>query len=280
MTKSGIGTQQAGQQQQTATTTTTTLPTQTSSASVHTAPNSSNNTGLATASSSITTVEIPIWIADRKKWVTGISKKTTINDLIYAILKQCHLIPQPQTPTSASSSAQANQTNQTNQTASSQEMSHSSIIDQIASQYALFEYTWSLPSDTSAAEPQSNALDGETKVYKCLSRWTQLNMSSNANSAPQFMLKILECQPATSGGDTLPNTLGEPAAAANETKTTPSNPNPNANQTANTTTNSSTSFATKLLKKLGVSSNSNSSSSSSSAGGASGASSISTSTLK
>lgn len=33
--------------------------------------------------------EIPIWVNDKKKWVTGISKKTTINDIIYAILKQC-----------------------------------------------------------------------------------------------------------------------------------------------------------------------------------------------
>lgn len=35
--------------------------------------------------------EIPIWVSDKKKWVTGISKKTTINDIIYAILKQCNI---------------------------------------------------------------------------------------------------------------------------------------------------------------------------------------------
>lgn len=51
-------------------------------------PNS-NTTG--NISNNIAQAEIPIWVADKKKWVTGISKKTTVNDLIQAILKQCQI---------------------------------------------------------------------------------------------------------------------------------------------------------------------------------------------
>lgn len=43
------------------------------------------------SANSISQAEIPIWVADKKKWVTGISKKTTVNDLIHAILKQCQI---------------------------------------------------------------------------------------------------------------------------------------------------------------------------------------------
>ena len=51
----------------------------------------SNNGHTVSSSALIANAEIPIWVADKKKWVTGISKKTTINDLIGAILKQCQL---------------------------------------------------------------------------------------------------------------------------------------------------------------------------------------------
>ena len=52
---------------------------------------SSSTGGSSSTSSLIANAEIPIWVADKKKWVTGISKKTTVNDLIYAILKQCQI---------------------------------------------------------------------------------------------------------------------------------------------------------------------------------------------
>jgi hypothetical protein len=68
MTKSGIGTTSPIPQQQ------------------------QSNTNTMNSLVSISNAEIPIWVSDKKKWVTGISKKTTINDLIFAILKQCQLV--------------------------------------------------------------------------------------------------------------------------------------------------------------------------------------------
>ncbi|CAF5108104.1 unnamed protein product, partial [Rotaria socialis] len=38
------------------------------------------------------TVEIPVWVHGKRKWVTGITKKTTFDDLIYALLAQADLI--------------------------------------------------------------------------------------------------------------------------------------------------------------------------------------------
>lgn len=85
MTKSGIGTA--------------------TSAAAATTPNgtigngavsSSNTNGTNSAiAACIAQAEIPVWVADKKKWVTGISKKTTVNDLIHAILKQCQIAVLP-----------------------------------------------------------------------------------------------------------------------------------------------------------------------------------------
>jgi len=60
----------------TTTTTTTTTPA--------TNNNSSENTEF--------TLEIPVWVHGKRKWVTGITKKTTFDDLIYALLAQADLL--------------------------------------------------------------------------------------------------------------------------------------------------------------------------------------------
>lgn len=38
------------------------------------------------------TLEIPVWVQNKRKWVTGITKKTTFDDLIYALLAQADLL--------------------------------------------------------------------------------------------------------------------------------------------------------------------------------------------
>ncbi|CAF1122531.1 unnamed protein product [Adineta steineri] len=38
------------------------------------------------------TLEIPVWVYGKRKWVTGITKKTTFDDLIYALLAQADLL--------------------------------------------------------------------------------------------------------------------------------------------------------------------------------------------
>jgi hypothetical protein len=38
------------------------------------------------------TLEIPVWVHGKRKWVTGITKKTTFDDLIYALLAQADLL--------------------------------------------------------------------------------------------------------------------------------------------------------------------------------------------
>lgn len=183
MTKSGIGTQ--GVQQA--------LTNQTSTQNL-------------TTNTSIGSAEIPIWVADRKKWVTGISKKTTVNDLIYAILKQCQLVPD-----------------------SSSNESSQSIIEQIASQYVLTEHQYE-PTNDSSNDPEfvlssQRVLDGESKVYKYLPKWSQITNNNN------LMLKILQRELVTdlNGENTVP-----------------------------VHTHSHNSLASKILKKIGVSSNSNS----------------------
>ena len=37
-------------------------------------------------------LEIPVWVNGKRKWVTGITKKTTFDDLIYALLMQADLL--------------------------------------------------------------------------------------------------------------------------------------------------------------------------------------------
>lgn len=58
------------------------------------------------SSSSIEKAEIPIMVADQLKWVTGLSKKTTVNEIIYVVLKKCNInAPELKSPTLSSSSS-------------------------------------------------------------------------------------------------------------------------------------------------------------------------------
>lgn len=183
MTKSGIGTSGISQ------------PPLSNQTSTH---NLTNN-------SSIGSAEIPIWVADRKKWVTGISKKTTVNDLIYAILKQCQLVPD----------ASQNESSQT-------------IIEQIASQYVLTEYQYEPSNESTDPEyllSSQRILDGDSKVYKYLPKWSQITNTNN------LMLKILQRELVTDIG-------GE-------------------NTSAPVHHHTHHSLASKILKKIGVNSNSN-----------------------
>ena len=210
MTKSGIGTNSTANH-----------PTQPTSLSSTQAPQTNQTT-----SASIANAEIPIWISDRKKWVTGISKKTTINDLIYAILKQCHLIG-------------ANSASETINT--------SSQLEQIANQYVLIEYQFEPPGNSNNNNEPSpdqaqtqltitsqRILNGDTKVYKYLNKWSQ-SPNTNINTNSNVMLKILQRQAENSD--------------LNEKEVN--------NSSSSSQQQSSTSLATKLLKKFGVSSNNN-----------------------
>jgi hypothetical protein len=106
--------------------------------------------------------EIPIWVSDRKKWVTGISKKTTINDIIYAILKQCHI-----------------------------NCDYEYIND-----YVLVEIMYSLTTNEQQQQNlnESNnftinserVLKGNSKVYKYLNKWIE-----NSN---KLILKVKKCE--------------------------------------------------------------------------------------
>jgi hypothetical protein len=50
------------------------------------------------------TLEIPVWVHGKRKWVTGITKKTTFDDLIYALLIQADLL-KPSDLTNSSSNS-------------------------------------------------------------------------------------------------------------------------------------------------------------------------------
>lgn len=161
-----------------------------------------NQTSAQNLTPSIGSAEIPIWVADRKKWVTGISKKTTINDLIYAILKQCQLV------------------------SDSSHSDSSSIVEQIASQFVLTEYQYEPSPESPEAEfvlSSQRILDGDSKVYKYLPKWSQITTNNN------LMLKILQREQ-----------ISDPSS-----------------ETSAPVQNSHNSLASKILKKIGVNSNSN-----------------------
>jgi len=211
MTKSGIGTQLLQQQQQ--------QQHNHQTLSNHNMNNLSNvsSSGSSSTSSLIANAEIPIWVSDKKKWVTGISKKTTVNDLIYAILKQCQILP----------------THGTNQ------------LDLISNQYVLVEYTLLLDSNIDqfvSASSFSNLdnqqqlqriLNGDSKVYKYLNKWANSQLMTNQQQQQQtplqsnLMLKILQRQPVDV-------------------------PNSDTIEQQQHQQQQSTSLATKLLKKFGV----------------------------
>jgi hypothetical protein len=228
MTKSGIGTQNS-QSNGIGSTNGQTAMTNASTSTAATTTSTSNNTN----ANNVANAEIPIWVADKKKWVTGISKKTTVNDLIFAILKQCQIV--------GNAGASSNQ------------------LDQIANQYVLVEYQFepdsstNTPNNTSTNQQSSNSFvmtsqriyNGDSKVYKYLNKWsqtthstsslTQTTSTNTSNSNSNVMLKILQRE-------------------SNSNELTQSNVNEADNNNHNN--HSSSSLASKLLKKFGVSSNS------------------------
>lgn len=217
MTKSGIGTHQP--QSNMSLNTTTNSNNTNNNGSTHT-PQSQTPT-LPSSSSLIANAEIPIWVADKKKWVTGISKKTTINDLIFAILKQCQIVPQK------------------NQLQNESEP--------LSSQYVLIEYNFEPNAD---AEHQvvlasQRILNGDSKVYKYLVKWSFSGPQPQQNN--NLMLKILQRQ----AYETSPSLNSDQNSHHNDTVT--SNQGLNGNEQRG----NSTSLATKLLKKFGVSSSTN-----------------------
>jgi len=141
------------------------------------APSSQPQTPTPVSSSSlIANAEIPIWVADKKKWVTGISKKTTINDLIFAILKQCQIAPK-------------NKTFLQNE------------CESLSSQYVLVEYNFesanTTPDELNTEQQiiltSQRILNGDSKVYKFLAKWS-FSGQYPTQQPNNLMLKILQKQ--------------------------------------------------------------------------------------
>jgi hypothetical protein len=174
MTKSGIGTMTGA------------TPT------THQQQNTNTNNS---SSALISKTEIPIWVSDRKKWVTGINKRTTINDLIFAVLKQCQVINSSMNAAAASAKGQSksNQSGNGEQSANS----NANIMEHIAGLYVLAEYhleQMSTSSNNESVNTSNNGvqasyriLENDSKVYKYFSKWLQ--------SPSSYMLKILQRQP-------------------------------------------------------------------------------------
>jgi hypothetical protein len=211
MTKSGVGT-----------TTTTT-----NSNNNHTSMNGQTSTSTTTAT------EIPIWVSDRKKWVTGISKKTTINDIIYAILKQCHI-----------------------------NCEYEYIND-----YVLVEIMYSLTNehyltDHHHHQQQQNfiinaerVLKGTSKVYKYLSKWIE-----NSN---KLILKVKKCEISDDANNSN-NGLNVSLSSASSTATTIDNNSLDTTLTGVSNTNTITKFFKKLTNVNNNNNNNNASSNNSS----------------
>ena len=71
--------------------------------SINTSNTSTNNTSASSSSENPElTLEIPVWVHGKRKWVTGITKKTTFDDLIYALLAQAELLKTSGTTNSSS----------------------------------------------------------------------------------------------------------------------------------------------------------------------------------
>lgn len=84
-------------------------------------------------------LEIPVWVNGKRKWVTGITKKTTFDDLIYALLVQADLLKS------------------------------SDITDNISG-YAISECIQTTPSSTESVITQ-RILKGRSKVIKAYKSW-------------------------------------------------------------------------------------------------------------
>lgn len=192
----------------------------------------------STSSIVISKTEIPIWVSDRKKWVTGINKRTTVNDLIFAVLKQCQVI---------SGGQLVGVKHQIGQSKTSLESSQATLMEQISNLFVLVEYYFELDSsiDTSLSSHQHHGgqctsqrlLENDSKVYKYFNKWLQ--------SPNSYMLKILQRQ--------IP--LNEQIATSIEA----TNHTEQVNSMNNSGSGGHSSLATKLLRKFGVSSTTGSS---------------------
>lgn len=89
------------------------------------------------------TLEIPVWVHGKRKWVTGITKKTTFDDLIYALLAQSDLLKTGDVSNSSSSSITG---------------------------YAIAECVQSVPSSAETVSTQ-RIFKGRTKVIKVHKSW-------------------------------------------------------------------------------------------------------------
>ncbi|CAF3915679.1 unnamed protein product [Rotaria sp. Silwood2] len=70
--------------------------------STTTATTNNNNNNNNSSDTTELTLEIPVWVQGKRKWVTGITKKTTFDDLIYALLAQADLLKASGTTNSSS----------------------------------------------------------------------------------------------------------------------------------------------------------------------------------
>ena len=70
--------------------------------STNTSNTSATNTSVSSSENNELTLEIPVWVHGKRKWVTGITKKTTFDDLIYALLAQAELLKASATTNSSS----------------------------------------------------------------------------------------------------------------------------------------------------------------------------------
>jgi len=88
-------------------------------------------------------LEIPVWVNGKRKWVTGITKKTTFDDLIYALLVQADLLKSSDITNSSSNNIAG---------------------------YAIAECIQSIPSSTESVITQ-RILKGRSKVIKAYKTW-------------------------------------------------------------------------------------------------------------
>ncbi|CAF1393905.1 unnamed protein product [Adineta steineri] len=88
-------------------------------------------------------LEIPVWVYGKRKWVTGITRKTTFDDLIYALLAQSELLK-------------------------SSDITH--ISSNSITGYAIAECIQTIPSSNESVITQ-RIFKGRTKVIKVYKSW-------------------------------------------------------------------------------------------------------------
>ncbi|CAF1644712.1 unnamed protein product [Adineta ricciae] len=117
------------------------------------------------------TLEIPVWVYGKRKWVTGITKKTTFDDLIYALLAQSDLLKANDQANSSSTSITG---------------------------YAIVECIQSIPSSTESVTTQ-RIFKGRTKVIKVHKTW-------QFDKLPLTVLQLIRTSPLTANNNNNSNT--------------------------------------------------------------------------